>query len=316
MKRTIFAALLAALAVAQPAAAYPDKPIQVLIPWPPGQATDLGVRAVIGAMSKHLGGVPLTAINKPGAQGVTATSELVAAKPDGYTVGAITIGPIVPQVLTGDAPYASTDLEPIGLFTTLPFVLVVKADLNVKTVKELAALQKSRGKPLVLGHPGTATVPTQTIFRLAKAEGFAIKEITYAQVTYNTLDTGDADMIVVTSTPLIPYIKDGKARALVALTPKRIGALPEVPTTREAGYGFDVSVWNGMFAPKGTPKAMIDKLAGALEKALGDPAVKDFEAKSGSAMLFVGPDAARKQIAAELEGLKPTMAELGLLKKK
>lgn len=311
----IAAAALAVTMGSMAQAAFPEKPIEIITPWPPGTETDVATRLVASAMSKRLG-VPVQVINKPGAGGVIGITEFVKARPDGYTLAQGNIGPMVSQVVAGNTTYTTAEMDPLGIFNVQPYLLVAKGDAPYKNMKELAAFAKTSPKDVAIGNFGPATVPTLTINRMAIADGWKFKGVVYPATNFTQMQAGDVDMIVVAYPVVATQLKSGQARALVALSPKRIGTLPDVPTTREAGFGFDASIWSGLFAPKGTPEDVRKKLADALRESLSDSAVKDFEQKSGIVFEYVDPDATRKQMDSEAQGLRPVMDSLGLIKKK
>jgi tripartite-type tricarboxylate transporter receptor subunit TctC len=307
--------LALALALGSAQAAFPDKPIEIITPWPPGTETDVGTRLVAAAMSKRLN-VPVQVINKPGAGGVIGITEFVKARPDGYTLAQGNVGPMVSQIVAGNTGYTQADMEPLGLFNTQPYLLLAKADAPYKTMKELAAYAKASAKEPAIGNFGQATVPTLSINRMAIADGWKFKGVVFPATNFTQIQAGDVELIVVAYPVVAAQIKSGQARALVALSPKRISTLPEVPTTREAGYGFDAAIWSGLFAPKGTPADVRNRLSEVLRDALQDPSIKDFEQKSGIVHEFIDADAARKQMEDEANGLRPVMDALGLVKKK
>ncbi len=301
----------ASLATAQ--AKYPSKPIEVIVPWPAGTSADVGMRTVSQALGKQLR-VPVQVINKPGGQAVIGTAEFVKAAPDGYTLGSINIGPAVSQVIAGNAPYAMADMTPIGIYNVLPFVVAAKADAPFKTMKELAAHAKA-GKEVILGNFGPGAVPTQTVVRMTGADGWKPKLVSFPSPGYTQLNAGDADVVTVESINIMGQVKAGNARVLAAMTPKRLPAFPDVPTVKELGYGFDVSIWTGLFAPKGTPPEIVQTLARALEAALQDPAVKAYAEKSGTIFDYQPPAQTATLIQQDAAWLRPVMESLGLVKK-
>jgi len=317
LKKTLASALVAAFHLLSPAAeaAFPEKPIEIITPWPPGTETDVATRLVAGAMSKRLG-VPVQVINKPGAGGVIGITDFVKARPDGYTLAQGNVGPMVSQVVAGNTTYTLADMETLGIFNVQPYLLVAKGDAPYKNMKELAAFAKSNAKEVAIGNFGPATVPTLSVNRMAMADSWKFKGVVYPATNFTQMQAGDVDLIVVAYPVVATQLKSGQARALVALSPKRIGTLPDVATTREAGYNFDASIWSGLFAPKGTPEDVRKKLSDALRESLSDPAVKDFADKSGIVFEYVAPAAARKQMDTETQELRPVMDTLGLVKKK
>ncbi|MBL8382914.1 MAG: tripartite tricarboxylate transporter substrate binding protein [Burkholderiales bacterium] len=308
-------ALGTAALLAQPAwAAYPEKPIEIVIPWPPGTETDVGTRVLAAAMSKRLK-VPVQVINKPGAGGVIGITDFVKSRPDGYTLAQGNVGPLVSQVVAGNTTYGMGDVEPIGLFNTQPYLLVGRGDAPYKNMQELAAFAKGSAKELAIGNFGPATVPTLSVNRMAIASGWKFKGVVFPQTNFSQIQSGDVDLIVVAYPVVAAQIRSGQARALVAMSPKRINVLPDTPTTREAGFDFDVSIWSGLFAPKGTPGEVLKLLTETLRDALNDPSVRDFEQKSGILHGYIDPAATRRQMESEANGLRPVMTTLGLVKK-
>ncbi len=319
MKKLVTLALAGAvgavLALAPPAQAqYPNKPIEIILPWPPGTETDVGTRVIAQAMSKHLG-VPVQVINKPGAGAVVGSTEVSKARPDGYMLGSLNIGPLVSQVIAGNTPYTVADFESIGLYDTQPSLLLAKADAPYKNMADLAKHVKG-GKPVSIGNFGPATVPTLSVNRMAAKDGWTFKSVTFPQTNFNQITSGDVDMVIVAYPVVAGQIKSGQARGLVAMTPNRMSVLPDLPTAREQGFGFDVNIWSGLFAPKGTPKDVIDKLGSVLPKALAEPAVKEFSGKSSIIYAYLDPAKTRAQMKADEDGLRPVMDQLGLIKKK
>ncbi|WP_382153422.1 tripartite tricarboxylate transporter substrate binding protein [Hydrogenophaga sp. ANAO-22] len=295
-------------------ARYPSKPIEVIVPWPAGTSADVGMRTVSQALSKQLR-VPVQVINKPGGQAVIGTAEFVKAHPDGYTLGSINIGPAVSQVIAGNAPYTMADMTPIGIYNVLPFVVATKTDAPFKTMKELAAHAKASGKDVILGNFGPGAVPTQTVVRMAGTDGWKAKLVAFPSPGYTQLNAGDADVVTVESINIMGQVKAGNARVLVTMTPKRLPAFPDVPTVKELGYGFDVSIWTGLFAPKGTPPEIVQTLAKALEAALQDPGVKAYAEKSGTFFDHMSPEQTAALIQQDTAWLRPVMESLGLVKK-
>ena len=309
------AALAVCALVGTPAwAQYPAKPIEMIVPWPAGVGADAAARVLTQAMSKRLK-VPVQVINKPGAGAVTGTNELVKAKPDGYTIGSINIGPAVTQIIAGNAPYGFGDMEPIGIYNVLPFIVMAKSDAPFKSMKELAAFAKQAGREVILGNFGPGAVPTQTAVRVAGVDGWKPKLVTFPAPGWTQLASGDADAVTVEYNVVAGQLKAGQARALIAMTPVRLPGLPDVQTVKEAGYGFDVSIWTGLFAPKGVAPDVLQKLGSTLKDALADPAVRDFAEKSSTIWEYQDPAQSVARIKADEAWLRPVMNELGLVKK-
>lgn len=311
----IHAMVAAATAVATSAqAAYPEKPIEIVVPWPAGIEADISARAISSVMSKKLG-VPVQVINKPGAQGVIGTSEVGRAKPDGYSLGSLNVASLVAQPLAGNASYRPTDFEPIGLFSAVTMVLAMRADAGVKDFKAFEEHAKKTGKPLIFGSYGPVSYPAITIHRMATKHGLAYKSVTFPSPGFVQLESRDADFVVAPYSVFASPLKAGQVTALVALTKDRLSELPNVPTVREAGYDFDPLLWSGLFAPKGTPMEILDKLSSALREAVQDPSIKELSRRINSPFFYINPQEAKTQIAGDEAAMKPIMESLGLTKK-
>jgi tripartite-type tricarboxylate transporter receptor subunit TctC len=317
MNRRHFHLLAAAVlaAVAGPAlAGYPDRPIEAIIPWPAGQELDILARAIVPVMSRQLG-VPMAVINRPGGGGVVGTAEATQAKADGHTILFNSIGPMLTQPLAGNAPYKVTDFDPIGIFNGSTFVVIVRADAPYKTMAELEAYARTASKPLVLGHFGPAAVPTQVVYRMGAEKKWSFRGVTFNPAGPAQLKSGDADFVTAPYNTAKSANAAGDARAILTFNGARLHELPNVPTLREAGYDFDVLVWQGLFVPKGTPADVKAKLSAAIQVALKDPAVQELARKINTPLFWKDAAATTAQIKADEAGLSPVMAELGLLKK-
>lgn len=294
-------------------AAFPEgRPIELVVPWPAGQEADIVGRALSNSLSKRLG-TTVQVINKPGAGGVPGTAELVRAKPDGHSIGFLSIGPVVSQPLAGNAPYKSSDLEPIGLISASAFVLAVKADGPIKTIADLEA--RAKVKPVIVGTFGPAAVPTQVVHRMAKAKGWQVKPVTFPAAGWAQLAAGDAEVVTAPYNTIAGQLKSGQARALVVFGKERIAALPETPTLREAGYGFDALVWVGFFAPKGTPAPVLEQVGKAVRESLKDPEIVELAARINVPLFFMDPKDTAEQLRDDEAALRPLMDTLGLAKK-
>lgn len=311
MKHATWAAMAAAIACSASVALaeYPEKPVEVIMPWPAGVSTDIGSRIVIEQMAEELG-VPMQVIAKPGGGGVLGTLDLTGARPDGYTIGTITVGPAVTQVLMGNTPYQAEDLEPIGMFMTLPFLLAAGKDAPYDDVAGLAAYAAEN--EVTLGHYGLAAVPTQAFYRIAQARGFDFKEVAFNPPSSAQLSSGDADIVTVTIESVKGAIKAGEAKPIVAMTPDRMSSLPDLATVREQGDDFDVGVWAALFAPAGVPEDVKARLAAALEAALASPEVAEYAEASGTIFTFRGPEETKALIAEDMAAYDEIMTKLGL----
>lgn len=294
-------------------AAYPDKPIEAIVPWPAGQELDILARTIVPVMAKQLG-VPIAVINRPGGGGVVGTTEALHAKPDGYSILFNSVGPMLTQPLAGNAPYKVEDADPVGMFNASTFVVIARADAPYKTMQELEAYAKKASKPLVLGHFGPAAVPTQAMHRMAKEKGWSFRGVTFNPAGPAQLKSGDADIVTAPYNTAKSSIAAGEVRALVTFNPTRLTELPGVPTLREAGYNFDVLVWQALFVPKGTPPDVKNRLAAAMQAALKDPSVVELAHRINTPLFWKNAEQTAAVIHSDQQALRPVMAELGLVK--
>lgn len=313
MKLKTVVGVLTALALSTGAAmaAWPEKPIQILIPWPAtNDPSTLVATAIAPKMSDALG-VPVKVVNKPGGGAVLATAELARSRPDGYTVGLISIGPMITQVLRGKTPYKNQDLEPLGLVWSSPFTLAARADAPYDDLDELSEYAKSN--EVSLAHWGLGAVPTLIAMKAAEIGGFKWKETAYGQLNPLLVVQGDADVITFSTPGLTDYLESGKMKLLAAMTPERLENYPDTPTVSEQGYGEAYSVWFGAFVPKGTDAEIVDKLSSAFFEAMEAPDVQEVIQNVGVIPNKTGPAEARKIMDSELDQFGAIMKNLGII---
>ncbi|MCG8695793.1 MAG: tripartite tricarboxylate transporter substrate binding protein [Minwuiales bacterium] len=292
-------------------AAWPEKPIQILIPWPAtNDPSTLVANAIAPVMSRDLG-VPVKVVNKPGGGAVLATAELAGSRPDGYTIGLISIGPMITQVLRGKTPYKNQDLRPLGLVWSSPFTLAARADAPYDNLAELAEYAKSND--LRLAHWGIGAVPTLIAMKAAAVGGFQWKETAYSKLNPLLVVQGDADVITFSTPGLTDYVESGKMKLLAAMLPNRVPAYPDVPTVAEQGFGDAYSIWFGAFVPKATEAEIVDALSESLFSAMEDPSVQKVIANVGVVAHPTGPEEARKRMDGELAEFGKLMKSLGII---
>lgn len=270
---------------------YPNRPISLVVPVPPGGAADFVARTVAEALGKELG-QPITVENKAGASGALASSYVAKSKPDGYTLlqNSITthgIGPYFMKNLNYDP---QKDLVPVGGLAEFSLIMVVNSELKVNTISDLIALSKQRpvsfassgkgGAPHLSGELfGTAT-KSQTLHVPYKGSGPAAVDVA----------AGRVDVMFDAAPSLLPHIKSGKVKPVAAVGNQRNSLLPDVPTSTELGYPQMVaSLWYGVMAPAGTPEAIIDKLNKALNQVLANPEMKAKLAERGAVVMLGSP---------------------------
>jgi tripartite-type tricarboxylate transporter receptor subunit TctC len=259
---------LAAPALAQ--APWPDKPVRILVAFPPGASTDVLARALANALAPVLG-QPVVVENRPGAGGNIATVAVKRSAPDGGTFLAHSVAYAVNPSLFRNAGYdAVADLEPVAMLASTPNIITVNPDrLQVANLGELVAAARSR--PLDYGSSGIGTTThlgMELLFRsLARVE---VQHVPFGPAQAVTAVVGGQVPIGSTSLPpALPMVRDGRLRGIAVTSLRRDPALPEVPTVAEQGYpGFEALTWFGLMAPPGTPAAIADRMNAEINKAL------------------------------------------------
>jgi len=293
-------------------AAWPKKPIKIMIPWPAANdSTTMVATAMAPLISKELG-VPVKVVNKPGGGAVLATNELVNSRPDGYTLGLISIGPMITQVLRGKTPYKNQDLKPLGLVWSSPFTLACRADAPYNNLKELAEYGKNHD--LKLAHWGLGAVPTLIAMNAAKIGGFTWKETAYKNLNALLVVKGDADVITFSTPGIRDYVEAGKMKVLACMLPDRLPQYPDVKTVAEQGFGDAYSIWFGAFVPLKTPDNIAKKLSDTFFKVMATKQIQDVIKNVGVIAHPTGPEQARKQMDSELANFGTIMKDLKIIK--
>jgi len=293
-------------------AAWPKKPIKIMIPWPAGNDPSTMVATTMAPEMSKILGVPVKVVNKPGGGAVLATNELKNSRPDGYTMGLISIGPMITQVLRGKTPYKNQDLKPLGLVWSSPFTLAARADAPYNNLTELAEYGKSH--ELRLAHWGLGAVPTLIAMNAAKIGGYQWKETAYKKLNPLLVVKGDADVITFSTPGIKDYVEAGKMKVLACMLPNRLPQYPEVHTVAEDGFGDAYSIWFGAFVPAKTPDAVVTKLSTTFFKVMEMPKIQQVIKNVGVIPHPTGPEQARKQMDSELKNFGQIMKDLGIIK--
>ncbi len=271
------AAFVAASGAAQ-AQNYPAKPITMIVPFSAGGPTDALARIVAQKMSEKLG-QQIVVDNVAGAGGTIGVAKAARAAPDGYTLILTHMGTLAVNIaLYKSLPYDSQkDLVPVGLAGTNPMVLVVKKALPVKDFKEFVAYVKANQKKVQYGMAGIGAASHLGGLMLNAMMKVDVLEIPYKGTgpALNDLVAGQFDYMVDQAVNVLAQIQAGNIKAIGVSTKKRLAQLPDVPTIDEAGLpGYEVTIWNGIFAPKGTPPAIVARLNAVLGEVLADETVR------------------------------------------
>ena len=272
--RVLAAAALCMLGSITQAQNYPTKAVRIIVPFAPGGGSDFIARAISPPLNKAMGQQFLVD-NRPGA-GSTLGSEIALKSPaDGYTLllisGSYTTAPSLYKNLKYDT---LNDMMPVIQTENGPYVITVHPSLPVKNVKELVALAKSKPTQLNYASTGNGGITHMASELFALRTGIKITHIPYKGTGPGVINTiaGETQMMVAAVSAVIGHMNNNRLRGLAVSSPKRLPALPNMPTVMEAGYKYQVNNWHGVIAPKGTPKAVIDKLNSEINKAIKDPA--------------------------------------------
>jgi len=268
-------AIIAEVCVAQ----YPNRPIKLLIPFPPGGPTDIAGRLIAPKLTEALG-QPLVIENKAGAAGTLAAEAVAKSAADGYTLLLGTTGTLVsaPALLPRLAYDPVRSFAPISRITNGVFLVVVDASLGVGSLPELIAMAKAKPGQLAFGSGGNGH-PLHIAGEMFKAAaGVDLLHVPYKGVSPAVTDllAGRTQVMFEQSAALLPHIRSGKLKALAVAGPSRLIQLPDVPTAAEAGLpGYEVSAWFALVAPAGTPPEVIARLNRETRKALGNPELQE-----------------------------------------
>ncbi|BEI39480.1 MAG: tripartite tricarboxylate transporter substrate binding protein BugD [Burkholderiaceae bacterium] len=268
---------------------YPDKPISLVVPFAAGGPTDTIARLLATNMSKTLGQTVVVE-NVAGAGGTVASAKVAKSKPDGYTIYIHHMGMATAQALYDKLPYDPLkDFEYIGQVADVPMVLLGSKNFPPNNFKELEAYIRANKDKVTMANAGPGAVSQLCGLIFQSRLGVRVTTVPYKGTgpALTDLVGGQVNILCDQTTQTIPFIKDGKVKVYGVTTPKRLSALPNVPTLDEQGMkGFDVKVWHGIYAPLGTPKPILDRLNAALKKALTDP---DLKARLDSSNIDIVP---------------------------
>jgi tripartite-type tricarboxylate transporter receptor subunit TctC len=310
-----FAVLLLAGATASHAA-YPERTIQIVVPYTPGGTVDILARKLAERMSKAWG-QSVVIVNRPGAGGSVGADAVAKSPPDGYTFLISTNSPLTTNLALypslGYAPLR--DFEPIILAGENPLVLAANPKLPVKSVKELIALAKEKPGELNAGTSGNGSTGHLSLATFNKQAGVSITHVPYrgGVPSITAAMAGEVQLVFSDIVPVIPQIRDNRLRALGQTGLRRARIAPEIPTLDEAGLpGFNITAWIGAVAPKGTPADIVQKLNGEIERALKDPQFAEQISAIGIDPLGSTPDEFAAFLRKEIPRWKQIVQDAGV----
>jgi tripartite-type tricarboxylate transporter receptor subunit TctC len=290
------------------AATYPNKPIRLIVPFPPGGATDIIGRTLAQKLVAQFGQTVVVE-NRPGAGGTLGSAELMKAAPDGYTLllGTTSTHSIAPHLYKNLGYVAERDFTPISEVATATNVLVVAPNLQVADVRQLVALAKAQPDKLNYASSGNGTVVHLQSELFKQISGTKITHVPYKGTALAMPDvmSGQVQMIFDSIVSALPHINGGKVRALAVTSAKRSPLLPNVPTVIESGLpGYEVNTYFGLYAPANTPRIIVDRLQKEVAKAVASADVKERFASQGAEPVGSSADALAQTMKIEAEKWK------------
>lgn len=308
--RKLIAATCAGLmliAGASNAAEYPEKPVNFIVPWPPGDLEDVLTRMIAEDFETKYG-VAAAVVNKPGGGGgpFPGAIEVATAPADGYTIGSFVIA--VPTIghTIGIPELDPEQFDPLGIFLTYPFVLAASSDAPYSNLAELAEYAKGNG--VALGHFGAPLPPTRATLAFAKSAGFEWgSEAAFDTLDCNSLASGDADVINTTLQLILPCLD--KVNVLASITDDRIPLIPDTPTLGESNSDLALALWNGLFVKKDTPQDVRDKIIAVAKETVASERAMKLSEETGALVYWQDAATSAERIKADRE----TLGRIGAL---
>jgi len=313
--KRLAAGLALTLAASLAMAAFPDRPVKLIVPFPAGGSTDLVSREVALELGNALG-QPVVVENKAGAGSLIGSESVAKSAPDGYTLLMAGLTNVfLPYVHKGLNWNPVDDFTPVGLVADMPNVIAVNARTPYQKLPDLIAAEKAKPGQLAFGSAGVAT-PSHLVCEMVNHQaGVKMQHVPYKgnAPAVNDLIAGHIPVMCNNLAGTLPYMSSGQIRILAQTGRTRSASVPEVPTFAELGVkGLDSGLWMGVVAPKGTPAAAMDPLRKALAKAMASPALKDKLAKLGATQLDPSPAAYDKRIAEDRKAWDPVLKSVDL----
>jgi len=293
---------------------YPSRPIKIVVPYPAGDLADTITRLLSNDMSKQLG-QPIVVENRPGASGLVGLQAVVQSEPDGYTIALAQMGSLAVASNVNKWPFNVLEaFEPIAMAYTNYMMLVATPGLPVKTLPELIEYAKKNPGGVRAATNGAGGFPHLALELLRKQAGFNFEHIPYrgsSQVMSDLL-AGRVDVTIFGYTGLYPYVQDNRLKGIAVTRSQRAPNAPEIPAIGETVTGYEALGWFGFFAPKGTPKAIVDKLNAAVNRALASPEIEEQARRQGLDRLPGTPADLARILKADHQKWGGIIRELGL----
>jgi tripartite-type tricarboxylate transporter receptor subunit TctC len=296
---------------------YPNRPVRLIVGFPPGSSADIAARVVGNRMTQLLG-QQVVVESKPGAASSIAAADVARAEKDGYTLFMLSAANVINEQINPKLSFnIAKDFAPVALVNTTAIILAVHPSLGVNDVKGLIALAKSKPGEFNYASTGPGTVPHLAGELFAVRTGTKIQHVPYKGSPEAATDllAGRVSMMFSPASAVIAQAKEGKLKLLATATGQRLGVLPDLPTMMQAGISdFETSIWFGLVAPAGTPRPIVDKLAKAVGEATAAPEVAKAWEPQGILPLKGGPDDLARHIASETRRWSEAATAAGLKK--
>lgn len=309
MKRFLLASALAcaSLVSAFAQAEYPERPVEIIVPWPPGDLEDVVARMISDQIQKDYG-VPSAVVNMKGGGGVIGASHVAEAPADGYTIGMFTGNILTTHIIKKRAPFDQKTFQPLGIAISYPMGLWARGDLPFNDLKGLAAYAKDH--PVKLGHFGFNGPPTRETMVMAKKLGFKFAgSAAYDETNCTTLASGDADVVISSVKLMKSCLDSGEAKGLAAYTSARIKLFPNLATLDEQVPGIAAPSWAGLFVRSDVPQDVREKIEASANKVLHSQAAADLEKSTGAVIDWTVGKAATDFVAEQYKRVEALLAQ-------
>ena len=308
-------ALASLLIGAAALAAYPDKPITLVVPWAAGGSTDILARAIGEQLSRSMG-QPVIVENRAGASGNIGSLLVAKARPDGYTllIGSMSTHAMNPALIPNMPFKGADDFTPIALVANVINTLVINPSVPARTVPELIAYARANPGKLAYASAGGGSTNHLSAEMFKKAAGIEMLHVPYKGGAPAVLDTvgNQTQVLFSAGTQTLPHVKSGKLRLIAVTEPKRSALLPDVPTVGETLPGYEMSVWYAAFGPAGMPRELVSKLNAEINKALAVPEVRSRMEAMGVDVISSTPEQLAETLKRDTLRYTRVIHELGI----
>ena len=311
------AAALALAALASTAAAqeFPTKPVRILVPYPPGGASDVTARVLADKLQKRWGGKAVFVENKPGANGVVGTETIAHADPDGHTMGLVASSHVTNHALMKKVPYEMADLVPVTMTAQVQLGLVVHPSLPVNNVRELIDHLKANPGKVAVATSGRGSNPQLWALTFQRLTGTQMIDVAYkgSAAAHPDLLAGQTQVMFDAVASVLPHVKAGKLKLLAVGGEKRSPFLPDTPTMQEAGVpGYVMASWGAVIVPAKTPKALVERLNRDIVAVLNEPNTRERLAALSAEVIGNTPAEAATTMNGEEARLTKLIRDVGI----